>query len=272
MKNPLVSVIIPTKNSELYLSKVLKSVVTQTYSNIEIIVIDNNSKDETKEISQKFTNKVYNKGPERSVQKNYGVLKSSGKYLLFLDSDAVLTKNVVLECVELCENGNSAVIIPERHIGFGFWSKVKALERKCYLGSDNIEAPWFYNKPVFNKIGKYNEDQFAGEDWDLFDRLRQNGYSYDRNKSFINHQIGHLNFFKFISKKYYYGKNLGKYVLKSKRRNVSILKKIPLFRVEFFKNWRLLVCHPILTCGIIFLKIGESFFLYLGMRNNKLKK
>ena len=65
----LVSVIVPTKNSERTLAKCLDSIRNQTYKSIEIIVVDNNSIDSTKEIAKRFTKKVYNKGPERSVGK-----------------------------------------------------------------------------------------------------------------------------------------------------------------------------------------------------------
>ena len=58
MENPLVSVIIPTYKSSRTLEKCLESIKNQTYKNIEIIVVDNNSTDNTKEIAKKFTQKV----------------------------------------------------------------------------------------------------------------------------------------------------------------------------------------------------------------------
>jgi glycosyltransferase involved in cell wall biosynthesis len=61
MDNPLVSVIIPTYNSSRTLKKSLESIKNQTYENIEIIVVDNNSKDNTKDIALEYTDKVYNK-------------------------------------------------------------------------------------------------------------------------------------------------------------------------------------------------------------------
>ena len=54
----------------------MKSIKKQTYKNIEIIVIDNYSTDDTKEISLKFTENVFNKWPERTVQKNYWIKKA----------------------------------------------------------------------------------------------------------------------------------------------------------------------------------------------------
>ena len=134
---PLVSVIVPTRNSEKFIGKCLESISKQTYSRIEIIVVDNNSTDRTKEIAKKFTKKVYNKGPERSAQRNYGAKMSKGSFVLFIDSDMVLTSKVVGECVLSI---GKAVIIPEKSFGKGFWAKCKALEKSFYIGVDWIEA------------------------------------------------------------------------------------------------------------------------------------
>ena len=88
MKKPLLSVIVPTKNSERFLERCLKSIKSQTYKNLEIIVVDNNSNDKTKEIAEKYTKLVFNKGPERSAQRNFGVLKSKGEFVLLFSLKA----------------------------------------------------------------------------------------------------------------------------------------------------------------------------------------
>ena len=84
----VVSVIVTTKNEEKHIGNYLRSIINSTNSInpinptnsmnslnpfIEIIVVDNNSSDNTVKIAREFTNKVYNKGPERSAQRNYGV-------------------------------------------------------------------------------------------------------------------------------------------------------------------------------------------------------
>lgn len=83
-----VSVIITTKNEEKNIASCLESIKNQTYpqEKIEIIVVDNDSIDKTKEIALKYTDKVYNFGPERSAQRNFGVRQAKGKYILYLDS------------------------------------------------------------------------------------------------------------------------------------------------------------------------------------------
>ena len=84
----LVSVIITTKNEETHIDKCLLSIMEQTYSPIEIIVVDNYSSDRTQEIAFQFTNKVFNKGPERSAQRNFGMTEiAHGKHVMFLDAD-----------------------------------------------------------------------------------------------------------------------------------------------------------------------------------------
>ena len=61
--------------------------------------MDNNSTDRTKEIAKEYTEKVYNYGPERSAQRNFGVKQASGKYILYLDADMILSEDVVFKCV-----------------------------------------------------------------------------------------------------------------------------------------------------------------------------
>jgi glycosyltransferase involved in cell wall biosynthesis len=63
-------------------------------------VIDNFSNDETYIIACKYTDKVFQKGPERTTQKNYGVAHSNGEYVFFIDSDMVLSSYVIQQCVQ----------------------------------------------------------------------------------------------------------------------------------------------------------------------------
>ncbi|MDP3731551.1 MAG: glycosyltransferase [Candidatus Omnitrophota bacterium] len=130
-----VSVIITTKNEELSIKNCLESIKNQNFpeEKVEIIVVDNNSSDKTKEISAKYTEKIYNFGPERSAQRNFGILRSNGKYFLYLDADMALSKNVLSECFRKCESeGYIALYIPEMIMGNGFWIKVRNFERSFY--------------------------------------------------------------------------------------------------------------------------------------------
>lgn len=259
MDNPLVSVVITTKNSSRTIEKCLKSIKAQSYKPLELLVIDNNSTDNTKEISEKYADKVINKGPERSAQRNFGVSESNGKYVLVHDSDIYFHPNSVEECVEICEKeGYDAVILPEKSIGEGFWTKVKAFERSFYVGNDYIEAPRFFKKEVFLKVGGYDEEMFAGEDWDLTIRLRDSGYKIGRSKSLLEHDEGRLSFFGSSKKKKYYSKNFFEVYA---RKNPEYFKKQMSFFVRFPVRKILIkgLRHPILFLGMLLMKSVELF-------------
>ena len=88
--NSLVSVIITTKNEQAVIGRLLESIKMQSYPKIEVIVVDNKSADRTKQIAKKYTKLVYNAGPERSAQRNYGAKKAKGDFLFFLDASDFL--------------------------------------------------------------------------------------------------------------------------------------------------------------------------------------
>lgn len=113
----LVSIIIPLFNNEQYINRCIDSVLAQTYKNIEIIVIDDGSTDNSlKKVKMYKDNrlKCYSKKNEGvSVARNYGIEKSSGDYLLFVDSDDYVDCEMVqlminkvknLESIVLCDN------------------------------------------------------------------------------------------------------------------------------------------------------------------------
>jgi glycosyltransferase involved in cell wall biosynthesis len=101
----LVSINIPTYNSGKTLGETLNSIASQTYKNIEIIIIDSSSRDNTVEIAKNFTDKVFN-ADSLALARKLGVEESSGKYIFLVDSDQVLENNCIAECVKACENEN----------------------------------------------------------------------------------------------------------------------------------------------------------------------
>src|SRR5512136_2642001 len=102
---PLISVVIPTFNSEEFLERCLESIRAQSYPEVEIIVVDNYSGDKTRDIAEKYADLVFLQGSERSVQVNFGVKHARGKYVYRVDSDFVVEPDVIQEAVEKCEIG-----------------------------------------------------------------------------------------------------------------------------------------------------------------------
>lgn len=91
--NPHISVIIPAYNVELYISSTINSVLNQTYNNIEIIVVDDGSKDKTRRIVEDLSlhhrniHYLWQNNSGVSDARNYGISKASGEYIAFIDGD-----------------------------------------------------------------------------------------------------------------------------------------------------------------------------------------
>ena len=110
--NSLVSIIVPVYNCEKYIGTCIESIVTQSYKNIEVIIIDDGSIDNTYKIIKEYINndkriKYFtqeNSGP--SVARNRGIEKANGEYLIFIDSDDFIEKIYVEKLVnEIQSNG-----------------------------------------------------------------------------------------------------------------------------------------------------------------------
>lgn len=267
---PLLSVIVTTKNEESHIENCLKSITSQSYKNIEIIVVDNNSDDKTKEISKKFTKLVFDKGPERSAQRNFGAGKARGEHLLFIDADMTLGKNVVKECVSKIEADNiGAVIVPERSIGKGYWTKVKAFERSLYEGDSSIEAARCFKSKIFWEVGGYDQNITGPEDWDLPKKVSKK-YKIGRIKSYILHDEGSASLFSLMKKKHYYGLKTSKYISKHPFSETA-QQVVYLLRPAIYRNWRKLYKSPSLTAGMIVMLFLEQLAGFTGFVKGSLK-
>lgn len=264
MKNSFVSVIITTRNSGKTIRQLLISIKNQTYKPIEIIVIDNNSSDKTIAIAKTYTKMVFLKGPERSVQRNFGAKYAQGKYLLILDSDMKLSCNVVNECVEKLENNKKikALIIPEKSFGKGFWAKTKAFERELNQGEDYFEAARFFSKKIFWESNGYDESLTGPEDWDLPQRITKK-YKQARINNYIFHNEGCPTLWGLAKKKYYYGLSVHKYLEKQNIFPINT-KTVYFLRPAFYRNWQKILLNPLLSIGMFFMLVIETLGGGLG--------
>lgn len=174
-----VSVVISTKNEEKVLENCLGSIRSQTYTNYELIVVDNYSSDKTKEIATRFTSQFYLKGPERAAQRNYGLLeKANGEFGMYIDADMIITSTLIEECVKTLMSSRSvALYIPEIVLGDSLFAQVRRFERSFYTGTV-IDACRFFRMSAFRNVGGFDEKIFqsgSGEDWDLDKRFRALG-------------------------------------------------------------------------------------------------
>jgi glycosyltransferase involved in cell wall biosynthesis len=299
---PLVSVVITTKNEETNIENCLKSIYAQNYPKecFEVIVVDNQSSDRTKEIAQKFTPLVFDKGSERSEQRNFGIFSiAQGEYSLFLDADMILAPNLIQGCVQQIQKSkNIALHIPEIILGKSFWSQVRRFERKFYNGTV-VDGARFFRVEEFKAIGGFDETLSGPEDWDLDKKFKQRGsiglvpiqpiLNWDCEKwclsEFIRtmgvvpssyggvvfHNESQFNLITYLEKKGYYSKDMNKYIEKWGRDDPDIQKQLG-FGYRFFGvfvekgKWRWLLSSPILALGMYFLRITVGIrFLLRGL-------
>ncbi len=300
----LVSIVVTTKNEEKNIANCLQSLRLQTYQNIEILVVDNYSSDNTKAIALLFTDKVFDKGPERSAQRNYGMLdKASGDFLMYVDADMLLSPNLVESCVNHIKvHDCDALHIPERILGCSFICKVRDFERSFYDGT-SIDGARFFKSSSFKTVGGFDERLFiegSGEDWDIDKKIKEIGQINILDKNLvaqsnsnwplwgfikkhcvhcdydyagIYHNESNFNLRMYLRKKLYYTKGFSGYIKKWGDHDPDIKRQFSLsyrFFIVFFENgkWKRLVSKPNLTIGMYFLRftVGLMFII------NTLKK
>lgn len=197
MKNPLVSVIMPTYNSAKTIARSVQSVLNQTYENWELIVIDNNSYDDTIKIIESYDDpriSVYyndNKGIIAN-SRNFGIRKARGEWIAFLDSDDLWTNTKLSICMSLSETHDLVyhrlqkfkITSHNSLVTFGV-TVIKNLEQypeevlkkngPCLTTSSII-----VRREVFSSTGDFDEDPnvVGGEDYDLWLRIACKGYRF----------------------------------------------------------------------------------------------
>jgi glycosyltransferase involved in cell wall biosynthesis len=255
----LVSVIIPTRNSRRTLHSCLESINNQSYSNTETIVVDALSTDDTVQIAEALGARIVSLDSERARAKNEGISQSRGEFLLFIDSDMVLQRKVIQECVQVCTKSPdiAGVVIPERSVGRGFWVKVRDFERSLYAGS-KIESARFFRRAPVVKVGGFDEEFIFFEESTLPQRIENLGLDVNsRISSSILHDEGNFDLKKWLSKKKYYSDTATSY--REKYRYADSQTSIS-YRLKVFTSdgkWKLLLRNPFLSAGLFTLKALE---------------
>ena len=126
VRNPIVSVIIPTYNRAHLIDKAIKSVLNQTYQDFEIIVVDDGSTDNTNEVLKNFTDSrihyiFHTSNLGVSAARNTGIKTSQGEYIALLDSDDDWLPEKLDKQVDVLQNESSEVgkdIYPKKTVIF----------------------------------------------------------------------------------------------------------------------------------------------------------
>lgn len=154
---PLVSVIIPTYNAQEFITETLESVFAQTYPNIEIIVVDDGSTDQTSSIVRGYQSKIcyYNQSNSggSSIPRNAGIAYSSGEFLCFIDSDDLIVPDQIETQVNFMEHYSEVGLVFSNYQNFN--------NHNDYLKSNFESCPHFYeyikgkNEIVIEKAYRY---------------------------------------------------------------------------------------------------------------------
>ncbi|MEI6042256.1 MAG: glycosyltransferase family 2 protein [bacterium] len=194
----LVSVIIPSYNTESYICESIESVLNQSYTKIEILIIDDGSTDNTELILKDYIKnnqikyfKKQNGGPASA--RNLGIKKSTGEYIAFIDADDMWEKNKIERQLQIIKETQSDLVYTSRYLinsnntqrtfdDFHFQESLCGLIDNNYI----INSSVLLGKEVVSKylFDEYTES-FAVEDYKLWLKLKSLNYKF----TFINEPL-----------------------------------------------------------------------------------
>lgn len=254
-ESPLVSVLIPVKNGKSFIGKCLDSIITQTFTKFEIIVIDNGSTDATKSVCARYRTRYFTRLGKLADIRKFGVTKARGEYLAFVDADQYLSSTVLAEGVALCKSGKKAVVFRERSAYSTYIAQVFSLERQISEDAGR-GLPRFFNKKFYESLGGHSAGIMFGEDFDLLTKMQTRDIGMT-NSFIYHHDI--LSFLTLFQKYVAYGKGLNNfYEANSKGMFVS---KSRMFAQQVLRSF---LRSPVKTILVIFIKLVKFVALQYG--------
>ncbi len=192
--NKLVSVVIATFNTQKYVGRAIRSVLQQTYGNIELIVVDDGSTDNTRELVKEFEQDdrfkyVYQENRGQAEARNHGVRLARGEFVAFNDADDFWYPQKLEKQMPLFGNSNDVGLV---YSGRNYMDKhgeplpkPKSVQyRGARLSSLLFESNFVpcntcvVRRGAFERIGGFNKNAQPSEDWDLWLRLSVD-YAFD---------------------------------------------------------------------------------------------
>ena len=193
IERPLVSVVMPTYNYAKFIGDAIRSVLDQTYENLELIIIDNYSEDNTEDIIASFSDsrikyKKFRNNGIIAASRNVGICESRGKYIAFIDSDDLWKPTKIEKQIELLEKNDNIFLVCSRFIIIKNGKVSRIRPRKRILRSGNVFIPLFLSinfigssSVLLRNVLKENNYLFdtderlrAIEDYDLWLKIAKN--------------------------------------------------------------------------------------------------
>jgi len=204
MKHPLVSVILPTFNRAWTLKDAIDSVLSQDYPHIELIVIDDGSKDNTQELLEVYENEITvlkQKNRGVSAARNAGIKNSTGEFIALLDSDDAWDKRKISCQVEFFRHNPKTLICQTEEIwirdGKRVNPKVKHKKPSGMIFEPSLDlclvspSAVMMKKELFERKGYFNEEFTVCEDYDLWLRISSTIPVYLIDKPYTIKRGGH---------------------------------------------------------------------------------
>ena len=241
MKKPEVSIISPLYNRERYILRILRSIQYQTFHNIEIILVDDNSIDnsvqlieELQQIDQRILLVKNKKTKGTFVTRNIGVQYSSGKYIIIPDPDDIISKDIVRTCYLYAEKFKYELIRFNSYIGggkLGFQELINITETGPVY-QPKLSSEIFYGSKELQMVDYYVYNKFILKDvyikaLNSLNKFYSNMYMIymeDQVMNYILHRI---------AKSFYFLKVIGYYHLSNSVSIMNNLFKIPELRMKF---------------------------------------
>lgn len=175
--NPFFSIIIPTYNRTGLIEKTIRSVLNQTFKDFEVIIVDDGSTDDTKEIINSINddriNYYYIENSERAAARNYGIKKAKGKYITFLDSDDLLFENHFEEAKHFIDRQQPLVFHQQYQIKNGDKEQkveIKLPIQKALIKGNPLSCMGIFIKKENALQNLFNEDRVisGSEDYEIW--------------------------------------------------------------------------------------------------------
>jgi len=182
----MVSVIIPTYNRAKLLKKAIASVLAGSYKDIEIIVVDNGSVDNTKEVVDSFEGVQYLKIPNSggaATPKNVGIKKARGEYIATLDDDDIWFKNKLEKQMQYFEKNKDVSVVGCNYLinnstEYKIPEYQDVFKRILVVDDMGTGSAMVYKSTVFSKVGLFDENLKSGQDKEMRIRLAKAGFLF----------------------------------------------------------------------------------------------
>lgn len=190
--NTLVSIIVPCYKQAHFLNESLQSVLNQTYTHWECIIVNDGSPDNTETIAKQWCSKddrfkyLYKENGGLSSARNAGITKSTGDFIVPLDADDILHQDYLLELVPELESDKKLVVVScyshffiQNINNILNTHKPQGYNYNYLLYVNQLVATSLYRKQSWELVGGYDESMKHGfEDWDFWLSITKTGHHY----------------------------------------------------------------------------------------------